>query len=263
MKNILKYIGFVVLAGLLLTTFNACEEENDYDYNKIVPKIVGGISGPSVVLATGAKDEVYKVLHRGGSTFTWSVTGADATVTLDPEFSSIANIRFNQSSVDKAAVVTVTETTMGGLTASATYDVSLSAFTPLTWDDFVGTWAGEDEDGPVSFEVTKGDAENSIVINTDANGVPGLFYGIYAGWGEAFQPGFGNEGNAVVDVDLATGDLTIAPQYWGQTLPGPYDYFLYGSGYYNGPVMTLTYSMNFDDTYSDDYYVYTTVFTKQ
>ena len=49
-------------------------------------------------------------------------------------------------------MITVTETTMGGLTASATYDVDLMAFTKLTWDDFVGTWTGEDEDGPVTFD---------------------------------------------------------------------------------------------------------------
>jgi len=262
MKNILKYIGFVVVAGLLFTVFNSCEEENDYDFNKIVPKIVGGISGPSEVLATGAKAEVYKVLHRGGSTYAWSISGSDATIVQDPEFGSIANIAFAQSSVDKAAVITVTETTMGGLTASATYDVSLSAFAPLTWDDFVGTWTGEDEDGTVTFDAVKGTEENTIIIPA-VDGIPALFYGIYSGWGESFQPGFGNEGNAIVEVDLATGDLTIAPNYWGQTLPGPYDYFLYGSGYYNGPVMTLTYSLNFDDTYSDDYVVYTTVFTKQ
>ena len=108
----------------------------------------------------------------------------------------------------------------------------------------------------------KGAAENSIIIPA-VDGIPALFYGIYFGWGESFQPGFGSEGNVTVDIDLATGDLTIAPQYFGQTLPGPYDYYIYGSGTYNGPVMTLTYSMNFDDTYSDDYVVYTTVFTKQ
>ena len=94
MKNILKYIGFVVIAGLFVTAFNSCEEENDYDYNKIVPKIVGGIKGPAEVLATGAKAETYQVTHRGGSTCAWSVSGSDATIVQDPEFGSIANITF-------------------------------------------------------------------------------------------------------------------------------------------------------------------------
>jgi len=77
---------------------------------------------------------------------------------------------------------------MGGLTASATYDVDLKAFTKLTWDDFVGTWTGEDEDGPVTFDAIKGAADNSIIIPATA-GIPALFGGIYSSWGEAFQPG--------------------------------------------------------------------------
>lgn len=260
MKNIYKYIGFFTVAGLLL--LSSCEEENNYNYNAIVPEIVNGINGPKVVLATGAKAEVYKVVNRGGSSWSWTVIGSDAQIAQDPDFGSIANITFALSNVDKTAQVIVVETTMGGLTASDTIEVNLSKFEKLTWDDFVGTWTGvEPDETEVSIIVEKGATDNSLIIKA-VDGIPGLFGGIYTSWGEAFQAGFGNDGNVLVDVDLNTGDLTIEPQYFGQTLPGPWDYFIYGSGYYNGPTMNLTYSLNFDDTYSDDYEVYTTVFTK-
>lgn len=252
------FLIVILIAGITVS----CEEKNDYDYNKIIPKIVGGINGPSEILATGAKAEVFKVINRGGSTWSWQVIGSDATITQDPNFGSIADITFAPSTLDKTAQVIVTETTQGGLTASDTLNVELLAFQKLTWDDFVGTWTGtEEDDTEVSFEVVKGDTENSIVIKAEA-GIPGLFGGVYTSWGESFQPDFGNEGDVIAVIDLNTGDVTIEGQYFGQTLPGPYDYYIYGAGTYNGYMMKLTYSMNFDDTFSDDYAVYTTVFTK-
>ena len=102
--------------------------------------------------------------------------------------------------------------------------------------------------------MTVGDNPNELLVE-------GIYYGLFNYWGEAFQPGFGNEGLVTITLN-ADGSVTFPDQYVGQTLPGPYDYYYNGSGSYSlcDKTITLSFAMQFDDTYSDDYQPATIVF---
>ena len=84
-------------------------------------------------------------------------------------------------------------------------------------------------------------------------------YGVYSElfnnfWGEVFQPGFGNEG-IVLMIDNGDGTVTIPCQYMGQTLPGPWDYWIGGSGTYSAcdETLNLSYGLQWDDTCTTNY----------
>ena len=91
--------------------------------------------------------------------------------------------------------------------------------------------------------------------------VSGIYAGLFDYWGEAYQPGFGNEGLVKIYLN-SDGTVTMPDQYAGQTLPGPYDYYYNGSGTYNlcEKTITLSFAMQFDNTYTDDYQPSTIVF---
>ena len=91
--------------------------------------------------------------------------------------------------------------------------------------------------------------------------VSGIYYGLFDYWGEEFQTGFGNEGLVKIYLN-SDGTVTLPNQYAGQTLPGPYDYYYNGSGTYNvcEKTITLSFAMQFDQSYSDDYQASTIVF---
>ena len=91
--------------------------------------------------------------------------------------------------------------------------------------------------------------------------VAGIYEGLFEYWGESFQPGFGNEGLVKIYLN-SDGTVTLPNQYAGQTEPGPYDYYYNGSGTYNvcEKTITLSFAMQFDETFSDDYQPATIVF---
>lgn len=73
-------------------------------------------------------------------------------------------------------------------------------------------------------------------------------------WGEVFQGGFGNEG-LVLMIDNGDGTVTIPCQYMGQTLPGPWDYWISGTGTYSScdETLDLAFGLQFDDTCTTNY----------
>lgn len=201
MKNKMSYI-IVLLLGVIAVTFYSCEEKDDYDYNSIEPAIFE-ITGPSPVPAHGLTEfpTRYTVPHRGGSTYTWSVGGHGGSVVQDETFPSIAYITFNQADAQTTASVTVTETTMGGKSASFTRNISLNRFC-LIPDAIQGNYE-EYEDGytysPVVF--TKDP--------TDAAGI--LIDGISGSW---IAPG-----KMKITLDYCTGDITFMAQPIGVSHP--------------------------------------------
>ncbi|MCD4678954.1 MAG: hypothetical protein K8S00_01075 [Bacteroidales bacterium] len=271
MKKIFYLLGSLLL---VLMVFSACKKSpvqianDDYDYNSIKP-VIFDIDGPSGTAASGLAAVTYMVTPRGGSTYKWEVVGHGATITPgNPSYT--AEILFNQSDVDVTAQVKVTETTQGGITSEPiSMDVALAKFKPMDFNEFVGQWVGTETDGggvdhPVDVTVTGDETSGTITFPCIA-GTPTMMGPLFEGWGELFQPGIGNEGNVIVNIDLLTGGVTISCQYMGQTLPGPWDYWFAGAGTWEGfnKSMTFSYGLQWDDACGDDYNYSTMVITKQ
>ncbi|MGM0377903.1 MAG: hypothetical protein ACQEQ0_14120, partial [Bacteroidota bacterium] len=115
-----------------------------YDYNAIVPKVLGEIEGPDVAIQTFTAQ--YTIgYHRGGSTWNWSAD--EATVVSVSEDTRVATVEFGTYPSDGYATVTVTETTMGGITSEpVSKDVKVAKYCPLPngVNDLEGSWAGTD-----------------------------------------------------------------------------------------------------------------------
>lgn len=229
MKNKSKLLT-ALLMGMLLV-FGACEDENDYDFDAIDP-IIMSISGPNLVAAHGLTDfpSTFRVPHRGGSTFDWSVTtasGRGATVILDDEYESVAYITFDQSSVADVATITVVETTMGGKTSPAfSRTVNLSPFCPQDLSPWAGTWNSHNFLGEDDYGVTPVDIE--VVPNTlNTIRIRNFFDWVVVGfWAENWIPGVGGNGHFVLEVDCAF------PEFSGTVLIGEtYEWTTYWMDY--------------------------------
>lgn len=261
-------IGFSITAilGLSLLLLPGCQETRwdlaeDYDFSAIDP-VVSGLTGPSEFAASGLAAARYKVNARTGSTYAWTVTGAnvDASTVVDG-YPGWVDVLYSQSSVDVDGVtVSVVETTSGGKTSEAvSMTTDLKAFCPMTVNDFVGTWAGtEGGDGAGDITVTfeKGAGADEILVPA-TDGIPAFLSNIFIGWGETFQPGFGNEGDIILHINELNGAITIDLDYWGQTLPGPWDYWTVGSGSWSGcgdaPTISMTFGLDWDETGTAQY----------
>jgi hypothetical protein len=234
MKRIIFNVISIIAVLLVVVSCekNPIEKANeDYDYSKVIPELTG-ISGPSATAASGLEAVTYSVQGRGGSTFTWAIVDWTGTIVNDDENYS-ADITFDQSSVDATCYVTCFETTAGGINSEMdTIEVSLGAFCPMDLADFAGTWVGSEtgdsEVDPLTVTITvEGD---QLKVATLGGGTPGFLSAVFLGWGETFQDGFGNEGEIYLDVNLLSGSVSVPKVYWGQTLPGPYDYWQTGDG---------------------------------
>jgi len=258
MKNkILVSISFLVVIALM---FSACEKppveeaNENYNYDNIIPKIFN-FTGPTALPASGLGYVEYSCIVRGGSTYSFTTEGQTATIVIKEGHPNVAQVTWDQSDVDVAAKIFVVETTLGGKTSAPdTLDVALSAFKPLPITAFYGTLTGTDEEGWTTFSSEAGPGENQILIT-------GLFGATFAGWGETFQAGHGNDGKALAQIDLETGTVVIDHQYWGQTLPGPYDYWIWGGGSWDGVSNTMTITYSFCWASDCTYKTFTTTFT--
>lgn len=250
MKNkIFRYISFF---AALIMILGACQKtdiqkaNDDYDFDKVIP-VVLGISGPTN--ATQTFSESYSPSYfRGGSTFSWSVS-AGATITSTSADTRDIDVLFTEAGeVD----ITCTETTLGGVTSEPyTETITVAEFCPMSRDDFLGTWVGT-ESGKTSGDLTvtfiAGAADDEIIVEATA-GIPAFMGGVFTGWGESFQAGFGDEGDIVIQVN-ANGSLGKNVRYWGQTLPGPWDYWTFNEGLWSGcgaaPTMDFDFALDWD-----------------
>lgn len=237
-RNIFAFSITAILAALLLV-LPGCQDTKwdlaeDYDFSAIDP-VVRGLTGPAEFAASGLAPARYKVNARTGSTYAWTVTGANVeSITTVEGYPGWADVLYSQSGVDVAGVtVSVTETTSGGKTSeSVSMTTNLKAFCPKELADFAGTWVGtETGDSNVDpLTVTVRVEGDQLVVEGLGGGIPGFCSAVFEGWGESFQDGFGTVGEVYLDVDLFTGTVSVPFQYWGQTLPGPYDYWQLGDG---------------------------------
>ena len=133
---------------------------------------------------------------------------------------------------------------------------------PYSVDQFVGSYTELSDADSLDWltedlSMSLGDDENEIMIT-------GIFEGLFTlAWGEVFQPGFGNEGivSAIFSPDNS---MEIPSQYMGQTLPGPYDYWMLGEGFYDpcADEVSISFDLYFDDTTSGSWRPNTVVVQK-
>jgi hypothetical protein len=179
MKKILN-LSIVFLAALLLSIgFNSCEDENDYDFSKIVP-VLSDISAETYTPMEGRHHEFWATT-RGGSSYTWTteltatwVENADhegqwktfiyfpdvITLTDDPEF------------------VFVTETTAGGVTSNMLTSDTIFTVMPFAPRAILGDAVTNGGfTAAFSADVNEGDKQHStyawtctagtVTVNTD------------------------------------------------------------------------------------------------
>lgn len=272
MKNIFKILGLLIIIAMVVAACKKSDVEKsqeDYDYNTIEP-IVYSITGPTVTAASGLAPVTYLATPRGGSTYKWEVVGHGAKITpQNPSFN--ADILFDQSDVDKDIQVICTETTSGGKVSDPyTLNVTITKFKPMTFDEFLGTWdcVETDEGGNVfnfTLELTAGPMENTLLFPV-TDGTPALMSNLFANeWGESFQANIAPGGNLYATVNLQSGAVDFICDYFGQTVPGPWDYWFSGEGTWEGfnKTMTITYGLQWDDACDADYNLSTVVMTKQ
>jgi len=123
-RNIFAFSITAILAAILLV-LPSCQDTRwdlaeDYDFSAIDP-VVRGLTGPAEFAASGLAPARYKVNARTGSTYAWTVTGANVeSITTVEGYPGWADVLYSQSSVDVDGVtVSVTETTSGGKTSEA------------------------------------------------------------------------------------------------------------------------------------------------
>ncbi len=113
-KSIFSILAAVtVIASFLVvgcTKSDIDKARESYDWNKVQPKILGAY-GPTTVMRTYTEE--YGVAIRGGSKYTWNADGAELIPIEGVDFKT--NVKFMQ--MDKPAIITVYETTHGGLTS--------------------------------------------------------------------------------------------------------------------------------------------------
>jgi len=165
-KNIIARLAFLLVAVML---FPACgetyieENQNAYTAQDVVPLVLG-VTGPTSVYQTETRD-FYPNYSRSGSTWSWSVTGATLkSVSADTRK---ATIEFATMPASGKAVLTVSETTSGGVTSTdKVVEITVKSFCALDINNFIGAFDC-DEAGygvyPVTF--TKHPTLANTIVN--------------------------------------------------------------------------------------------------
>jgi len=250
-RKIFLRISFLLATAFLIVTCTKSDIEKSreaYDATKVVP-VVQGISGASTVLQT--KTFVYSVTYdRAGSTWAW--TGVNCVIQSVSADTKSATVLFNTIPAGGAkAKIQVTETTSGGaVSAVKEFEATVNPFCPLALSGFVGDWTCvETGKAPRTSVATLVAGAGDVIIVKAQAGVPGFFGATFLSWGETFQPGFGKNGDIWLHVNVDNGVVSINKEYWGQTLPGPYDYdYSAKTGNWSNcgakPVITISFQMD-------------------
>jgi len=149
-----KFKILSVFIAFLLVVFS-CEKtpiekaNEDYDWDKVIPMILGK-SGNTSVMRTYTYE--YRVSPRGGSTFTWNIIG-DATLVPDDEVTYKTEVFFPTFNDDEKVVITVFETTHGGVVSAVdTFKATVTDFKckPIQGDDEITIYEGEPNEATYS-----------------------------------------------------------------------------------------------------------------
>lgn len=247
-----KNILFTILFTAVIALFNSCTTppieaaQEAYDYNTIIPKVLGGVKGPNIAIQTFTAD--YTIgYYRGGSTWSWSAT--DASVKSVSADTRVATIEFKQYPASGKAKVSVTETTMGGkISEPVSFEVSVKKYCPLSSGiaGMVGNWTGTDGQG-VDYTF---DSEITTVVSGTKLAVTGMSFGFINNfWGEAIIEG----GTFMMTVNV-DGTVDIPRQYIYTTEyeGDPYDYEIKGSGTWDNCGSAPKLLINYDIYYPGD-----------
>lgn len=244
-----KNIYFALAIFTVVSMFNSCTTppieaaQEAYDYNAIIPKVLGKIEGPGIAIQTFTADYTLGY-SRGGSTWNWTCT--DASVKSISADTRVATIEFTQYPADGHATVSVTETTMGGKTSDpVSLEVEVKKYCPLANGaaDLVGTWSGTDGQGDYTYP-----SEITTELSGEKLAVSGMSVGfINDFWGEAVIEG----GTFLMTFNL-DGTVNIPKQYIYTTEydGAPYRYEVKGSGTWDNcgsePALLIDYDIYYE-----------------
>ncbi len=192
----------IIICGAFLIVWSSCGQEDDYDFNAIIPVILG-LSGPTEVPAHGLTEypTMYRVPHRGGSSYNWQVGGHGGMVVLHDTYPNMAYITFNQSSDHAQATITVIETTMGGISSEPySVEITLLPSCPRDMDLWSGEWfLNNHVDGNNHVAATP------VLLSTDSLNMLRIekFFDwvVVDFWEENWIPGIGGAGDFILEVD--------------------------------------------------------------
>jgi hypothetical protein len=133
MKKVNHYNHFLLATLLVLASIiTSCKEEDNYNYNKIYP-IVRNIAGTAIPMQ--GRHYEFAATIRGGSTYAWTASGAEIVPIANIEGAWKTYVYFPNAitTEDNPEVVSVIETTMGGISSDAkTFNIdSITPFIAL------------------------------------------------------------------------------------------------------------------------------------
>ena len=242
MKTISKLTLAAFTTVIVMLLMTSCEEENNYNYNEIEPRLINGISGTKKATATGFTKYNYSVIHRGGSNYNWSVNNEDMVLSIEKnkDYPNQASIIFAELHDTSKINITVKETTEGGKTASAADTVNLMPFCPYPEEEYTGNWISSDTIN-VADTVLADTTENRNQLRVD-----GLAEFITSSnrWGETWVNG---DGTCIVELSCNE-KVKIERQWIGDT-NYPDRYEIQGAGTIDTTSNTI--QLSYDIFYSE------------
>jgi|SRR6056297_336933 len=230
-KNIITLTVFLI-SSVVILAFSGCEEKETYNFDEIEPELVGGISGPKEVVADGFCNYNYSVIHRGGSSYKWSIENYDAEINKNSKYPNQATILYAQSMDSATAYLTVKETTMGGKSTSTTDTIEILPFCPYPMDDYTGKYLSSDTINVADTVISE------ITTIPNQLRIYGLADFVVNRWGETWING---DGSCVIDF-CCNNVIEIQRQWIGDT-NYPDTYMIEGTGTVDttNKVITLNY----------------------
>lgn len=241
MKKILISLSIVLFLAI------SCQEKDDYDYSKIEPGKTA-ITGPSSIL-TGIGAE-FNALARGGSSFEWKLLEGGPISFTAVEGKPHCIFINSDATADTSAVISVTETTAGGIVGvpdTVSFLIYLFCALDNGITDLIGSWGGTDAYYYESIVTTELSGDDIII-----SGLGEEFMGDW--WGEAIT----DKGTVIIEIDASDGSIVIPEQYIYTTdYDGtPYTYNISGSGKWNNCGAAPTIELEYDFyNVEDDYWI--------
>ncbi|NOY36602.1 MAG: hypothetical protein GXO83_03415 [Chlorobi bacterium] len=239
--------GIFLILILTAVMAGGCKKNKDEKPTEVIPKVLD-FEGPTDVIASGMEALEYSVAYRAGSSYEFTSEGWPAQISVpDTAYPNRIRVIWQQADQDTSALLICVETsTSGNVSEPDTLFINILRFCVLTIDDFSGTWTGlskgDSEDTlTVEIVVDPGAGANTLRVKHIYDTVPGggeylppFMQSLFNAWGERFVPVKGNEGDVLLHINLLSGKLIIENDYWGQTLPGPFNYWTGGDGSWAG-----------------------------